>query len=286
MIMKFASYTIFALAAAALVRAADTFYGLNYGIDEKNCPTVETMKTDFTAAKKYTNRIRTFTLSPCNQAQLALQATQALGMRIYLGMWIDRQDTFDREMAALKRVITSDVSNVDAIIVGSETLYRNETDPVTYQNWIKQVKDVVSGTGIKVTAADVYYKIPPEVVSVVDFVMMNAFPYWEGVAVEQAADILMDHYHYVKSIANGKDVKISETGWPSAGANFESAVPSIENENLYLRNVLCKAKQENVDIIYFSLKDEPYKGTEIERSFGILDANNKLKQGIDPTPSC
>lgn len=46
---------------------AQTFYGLNYGINENSCPTVDSLKSDFNVLKPYTNRVRTFTLSVCNQ---------------------------------------------------------------------------------------------------------------------------------------------------------------------------------------------------------------------------
>lgn len=104
---------------------------------------------------------------------MAVEATQALGMKLYLGMWIDRQDTFDLEMQALKQLVNNrDLSNVDAVIVGSEVLYRGDADIDTYANWIKQVKDVVGPKGVKVTFADVYYKIFPQIYNQVDFVMM------------------------------------------------------------------------------------------------------------------
>lgn len=106
-------------------------------------------------------------------ASLALQATQDLGMRIYLGMWIDRPDTFDKEMNALKNILANnDVSNVDGLIVGSEVLYRGDTDPQSLANYIKQVKELAAPHGIKVATADVYYKFPSVVVEQLDFLMM------------------------------------------------------------------------------------------------------------------
>lgn len=94
-------------------------------------------------------------------------------MRIYLGMWIDRPDTFTNEMNALKQILaTNNLSNVDAIIVGSEVLYRKDTDPNTFANYISQVKSLVAPKGINVTVADVYYTFTDVVVKELDFVMM------------------------------------------------------------------------------------------------------------------
>lgn len=152
----------------------DYFYGLNYGINQNACPSYEQIKGDFQTIKQYTNRVRTFSLSVCNQGQLALQAANELGMNIYLGMWIDTQATFDAEMAALTSLIGSgqSFSKVDAVIVGSEVLYRKDTDEQSFANYIQKVGQMVRPKGIKVTSADVYYEFPPVVVAQLDFLMM------------------------------------------------------------------------------------------------------------------
>ena len=152
------------------------FYGLNYGLNQNACPSYENIKADFAEIKKYTNRVRTFSLSVCNEGALALQAANELGMNIYLGMWIDRPDTFNSEIAALEAILANSqqeaLDKVDAIIVGSEVLYREDTDENTLANWIGAVGDLVKPKGISVTTADVYYKFPPVVVEKLDFLMM------------------------------------------------------------------------------------------------------------------
>ncbi|KAI8972513.1 glycoside hydrolase superfamily [Pilobolus umbonatus] len=256
---------------------AEEFYGLNYGINPDACPSLEKVKEDYTKIKEYTDRVRSFSLHVCDEGQLALQASQSLGMRIYLGMWIDRPDTFDAEMNALKTIVENDdLSNVDAIIVGSEVLYRGDTDENTLANYIAEVKKLVGSKGVPVTSSDVYYKIPPVVVDQVDFVMMNAFPYWEGVNVEQGAEVLLNHYNYVVSIAHGKPVFISETGWPSDGGDFGASVASPENQKIYLRTVLCAAQKRGISVLWYSAFDQPYRGG-VEAHWGIMNENGQLK---------
>jgi glucan 1,3-beta-glucosidase len=56
----------------------------------------------------------------------------------------------------------------------------------------------------------------------------------------------------------------------------------------YLRQVLCESRKRGVDMLYFSAVDEPYK-PGVESSFGIMDANYKLKPPItmqDLTQPC
>ncbi|KAI9266774.1 glycoside hydrolase superfamily [Phascolomyces articulosus] len=269
-----------------MVAGADVFYGLNYGIEKDHCPTLETMKKDFAAIKKYTNRVRTFSLHICNQADMALEAAQALGMQLYLGMWLDRQDTFDLEIQALKQVLAKhDFSNVDAIIAGSEVLYRKDADENTLANWVKEVKQLVQPKGVKVTNAETFNRLSQKVMSELDFVSMNAFPYWEGVAINEATQTLASHYELVKGLAGGKSVMITETGWPSGGDNFGPAVPSIENQNKYIGQVLCWSRKNNVNLLYFSAFEEAYK-PGVEGHFGVMDSNGNVKKGINLNPTC
>jgi glucan 1,3-beta-glucosidase len=110
------------------------------------------------------------------------------------------------------------------------------------------------------------------------YVIRNAFSYWEGVPVEQGAAKLFEHYDYVVSIAQGKLVRISETGWPAGGANFGVSIVSPENQALYLKNVLCESRRRNIDLIYFAAADEPYKCADCR--WGVLDNNYSLKSTL------
>ncbi|CAO3652897.1 unnamed protein product [Mucor fragilis] len=275
------------LSILSTAAAQNYFYGLNYGINQNACPSYETIKAEFAQIKKYTNRVRTFSLSVCNEGALALRAANELGMNIYLGMWIDRPDTFDAEMAALKAILANtqqeSLDKVDAIIVGSEVLYRKDTDENSLANYIGTVRDLIQPKGIPVTTADVYYEFPPVVVEKLDFLLMNAFPYWEGVTADQGVSTLMAHYDsVVQQKANGKPVRIGETGWPSAGGNFGASVASSANQKLYLSNVLCVTRQRNIDMLYFSARDEPYKAG-VEAYWGVMYSNFTLKSNLPAT---
>ncbi|CAM0134980.1 glycoside hydrolase 3 protein [Umbelopsis sp. WA50703] len=262
-------------------RAGDAFYALNYGIDQNNCPSLDFVKQQLTTIKPYTSRIKTFSVTACNQGDLVLQATQSLGLRIHLGIWVSADvNTFQAEQAKLIELAHAhSFNNVDGVIVGSETQYRGDVSPETLADMISQVKQSLAAAGVNVpvATADVYYKLDPVIVAQVDFVMMNAFPYWEGVAVENAVSTLFEHYDYMKSLAGDKPVLIGETGWPTRGANFGAAVPSISNQETFLKGVLCQVRQRNIQMCYFEGQDELYKADDVERSWGFLDSNGNLK---------
>lgn len=153
--------------------ASNIFYGLNYGINKEACPTLESVKKDFRVLSKYTNTIRIYSVKDCNLGELALKASQANRMRLYLGMWVDKTDSFDQELYALQNLILSNgLYNVEGIIVGSEVMYRDDVPSETLVDHINKVKMLVQEKNVPVTTSDVYYKFYPNIVDAVDFLMM------------------------------------------------------------------------------------------------------------------
>ncbi|CAO3688338.1 unnamed protein product [Umbelopsis ramanniana] len=282
---------LFALVAASLFtvssafviqkRDSNTFHAINYGIDQNDCPTLSSIKQQLTTLKAYTTRIKTFTLTGCDEGNLIMQATQSLGLRIYLGLWVGSDaNAFEAEKNKLIELAHAySFSNVDGIVVGSEALYRGDVSPETLAGYISDVKKSLSGAGVNVpvATADVYYKWDPAVVAQVDFLMMNAFPYWEGVTVDNAVSTLFNHYDHVQSLSTGKPVVIGETGWPTHGSSFEAAVASVPNQETYMKGVLCQVRQRNIKLCWFEGLDEAYKGSDVEGNWGFLDASGNPK---------
>jgi GPH family glycoside/pentoside/hexuronide:cation symporter len=87
-------------------------------------------------------------------------------------------------------------------------------------------------------------------------------------------------YDMVKTAAKGKEVIITETGWPDSGENMQSAMPSPENTMKYLIASNEWAKEERIAMFNFSSFDEPWKvhhEGEVGQSWGIWDKNENLK---------
>ncbi|GAA5800265.1 glycoside hydrolase superfamily [Helicostylum pulchrum] len=260
-----------------VIAGSNAFYGLNYGVNTNACPTLEDVKHDFRAISQYTNIVRIYSVKDCDLGDLALKASRATKLRLYLGMWVDKTDSFDKELSALKRISESNpFYNVEAVIVGSEVMYRDDLQSSELVDRIGKVKELLASQGTKVTTADVYYKFTPEIIDAIDFVMMNAFTYWEGVPIEAAPDTLLEHYRHVQSISNGKLVRISETGWPDQGNQNKESIPTPENQKDFMLKTLCKTKEQGIEMIWFSAIDETYK-PGVESHFGLLDSTRKLK---------
>jgi len=129
-------------------------------------------------------------------------------------------------------------------------------------DYIQRVKQALPG--VQVGYVDAYYKYleHPKLAEACDVLLVNCYPFWEGYNVEKATLHLNQMYQVTSEIAKGKQVIITETGWPNAGETIDEAVPSEKNGMQYLVNAQNWAKKDKVDLFYFSSFDESWKMKE------------------------
>lgn len=202
-----------------------------------------------------------------------------MGLKVMMGAWIGKDsEQNNKEIDSLIKLIKE--GNVDVASVGNEVLFRGDQTEETILNYIKQVKNNTSG--IPVCYVDTYYEYinHPKLVEASDKILINCYPFWEGANIEHAGIYLQEMYNKTKAIANGKEIIITETGWPSKGDATGEAVPSNENQIIYFIEAKTWSTQAGVSLFYFSSFDESWKvhsegwaGT----SWGLWDQNEKLK---------
>lgn len=167
--------------------------------------------------------------------------------------------------------------DVDLAVVGDENLMWETASESRMLTYIRRVKKA----GIPTTTSEGWEELlaHPAVVREVDVVVMNVFPFWEGIARDDSVDYIDAAYRKVKARAGGKEV-IVETGWPSAGEPEREAVPSSENAGAYLREFDSWARANGVRYFYFEAIDEPWKRrTEgsVGPHWGLWDRDGKMK---------
>jgi glycoside/pentoside/hexuronide:cation symporter, GPH family len=225
----------------------------------------------------HTKWIRVFSCT--NGHEKIPKIAKEMGFKTMVGAWINNQlKENDQEIKSLIQLIKNNF--VDVAAVGNEVLYRNELNEKEIINYINQVKK--SSNNIPVGYVDTYYEFTnrPELVAACDVILANCYPFWEGANIKIAGFYLQEMYRKTLEISQGKKVIITETGWPSKGEIIGEAVPSKENVmNYYIKTQLW-AKNENLDIFYFSSFDESWKlhsegwaGT----SWGLWDINENFK---------
>ncbi|KAJ5372840.1 Glycoside hydrolase superfamily [Penicillium concentricum] len=213
----------------------------------------------FTSARLYTMIQGGTTNGPIEAIPAAIKEKTTL----LLGLWASGGD-MSNEIAALTTAISTYgdafTDLVVGISVGSEDLYRNSVigvksnagpgvEPAELADYINQVRSAISGTslsGAPIGHVDTWNSWTngsnAAVVEAVDWLGFDGYPYYENTdpnSIDDAKALFNKGVEKTKAIAGGKEVWITETGWPTSGATENLAVASIPNAKQYWDEVAC-----------------------------------------------
>lgn len=227
--------------------------------------------------KPYTKWIRTFSCTDGNE-QIPILAKE-YGLKTLVGAWLG-DDPIINEDEINGLINLTNQGCVDIAAVGNEVMYREDLSEDELIDYINRAKSAIPNT--PVGYVDAYYEFTdrPKITDVCDVILANCYPFWEGCSLEYSLVYMKQMYFQAMSAANGKKVIITETGWPSQGANLEGAFPSYENALKYFINAQNWSNDENIEMFYFSSFDESWKvGSEgdVGAFWGLWDKDEKLK---------
>ncbi|HSL88199.1 MAG TPA: glycosyl hydrolase family 17 protein [Ignavibacteriaceae bacterium] len=202
-------------------------------------------------------------------------------IKTLVGAWLGNdKEKNEKEIESIIKVAKDGYA--DIVAVGNEVLLRGDLTEDEIIKHIQKVKQEI--TNVPVGYVDAYYEFVnhPLICSVCDVILANCYPFWEGYPLEHSLSYLKNMYYQAVSAAKGKKVIISETGWPNLGTPDRNAVPSYENALRYFINTFTWAKQENIDVFYFSSFDETWKiekEGDVGAYWGLWDKDGNLKFG-------
>jgi glucan endo-1,3-beta-D-glucosidase len=262
------------LALALSIAAAEAAHqGFNYGSTKSDGSyNLEAdFKTEFQTAKNLVGTsgftsARLYTMiqgGTANDPIQAIPAAIAEDTSLLLGLWTSGGN-IDNEIAALKSAINTYgeafTKLVVGISVGSEDLYRNSVtgaknkagvgiNPDELVTYIKQVKSAISGTtlsGASIGHVDTWdawtNSSNSAVINEIDWLGFDGYPYFQTTmanGIDQGKSLFDDAVAKTKAVANGKEVWITETGWPVSGPTEGDAVASLANAKQYWDQVGC-----------------------------------------------
>jgi hypothetical protein len=205
------------------------------------------------------------------------------GLKAALGAWISA-DLLANEREIANLITAAKAGEADMLIVGSEVLLRGDLPEADLIAYIDRVKQELPE--IPVGYADTYGILlsHPDLIDAVDLVFANYYPYWEGISIDMAVAAIHGWHERMTVAAKGKQVIVSETGWPSGGNTVGHAVPSFENASFFFLNFISWAKANNIDYFYFEAFDESWKATDDhpqEAYWGIWDKDGNLKPAME-----
>lgn len=227
--------------------------------------------------KPYAGWIRSFSCIEGNEniPRIAHQN----GMKTLVGAWLgDDLELNEQEIEGL--IALAKEGCVDVAAVGNEVMYRGDLTEEQLIGYINRVKEALPH--IPVGYVDAYYEFShrPNITEVCDVILTNCYPYWEGCPIEHSFHHMVSMFESAKHAGQGKRVIITETGWPSEGGFLKGAIASNENAIRYFIESQSWAKQNDIELFYFSSFDESWKvGPEgaVGAYWGLWDKNEKLK---------
>lgn len=275
--------TVIAALAASLPLTTAYWTGFNIGANnaDGSCKTTAQWTTAFNKLKglpQHITSVRLYASSDCNTLANAVPAALNTGTKILVGVWAEDVNHFEAEKKALLNAISAHGKDwIIAITVGSEDLYRKDSNPNTLANRIYDVRGMVRSVGVQAEVGHVdtwtaWVDGANEVViKASDFIGMDGYPYFQNAAIGNAEKVFFDSLQATRDAVNrvspGKWVWITETGWPVSGPNSGAAVASVKNAQQYWRAVACRSFKE-VHVFWYA-----YQDYHQSPSFGVFDKN-------------
>ena len=227
----------------------------------------------------YTNAVRSFSCT--NGNELIPQIAKQKGLKTIVGAWIGKdKKRNEKEIEGLIRLAKTGF--VDIAAVGNEVLLRGDISEVELIEYINLVKNELKVLNIPVCYVDTYYEYSkrPNLAAISDIILINCYPFWEGANIDNSLLQLRQMYAITQKIANGKEIIITETGWPSQGGAIKDANSTKLNAMKYFIQTQQWAKTENIEMFHFSSFDETWK-VNVEGAlgarWGIWDKDENLK---------
>jgi exo-beta-1,3-glucanase (GH17 family)/cellulose synthase/poly-beta-1,6-N-acetylglucosamine synthase-like glycosyltransferase len=239
------------------------------------------IRADLKAIAPYTRAIRTYSSS--GVARLIPPIAAEFGLKVTVGAWVGKNVTCEDKVSNQREIRAAlDLArrnrNVNALVVGNETIYRGD---LTIDQLIGLIREVKQSSPVPVTTGEIgsVWLEHPELASAVDFVAAHVLPYWNGIEASHAVDHTINFYGMLRRALPGKRIVIAEFGWPSAGYNFQAAVPGRDEQAKVLRDFVRQAQAFGIDYNIVEAIDQPWKTAEggVGPYWGIFDASLQAK---------
>jgi len=223
------------------------------------------------------NWIRSFSCTEGNEFIPAIAKDYGLGTMV--GVWLG-DDLEKNEIELANGIEIANAGHADILAIGNEVLLRGDLTEGQLIAYINRAKEAVAEVDVGYVDAYFEFNAHPRISSACDVILANCYPFWEGCPAEHALLYMKEMYRSAQRAANGKKVIISETGWPNIGTPTDGAIPSLENAIKYFVDTQRWAKEDDIEIFYFSSFDEAWKVDaegDVGAYWGLWDKDGKPK---------
>jgi exo-beta-1,3-glucanase (GH17 family) len=239
----------------------------------------ERVDADLALLARYFTCVRTYSVTGFDDVP---PMAQKHGLKLMLGAWVSADAAATRlEIEKLISTANQYPDVVQSVVIGNEALLRKEISGQQLAELITEVKGRVQQP---VTYADVweFWLKHPQVAPVVDFITIHLLPYWEDdpAGIDDAIEHVADVRERFGRLVAPKDIFIGETGWPSAGRQRETAVPSRANQARFMRGFIARAEHSGWTYNLIEAFDQPWKRQNegaVGGYWGLFDADRQDK---------
>lgn len=205
------------------------------------------------------------------------------GLKVTLGAWLGRDDARNRLEIAEAAALSRRHANVERILAGNETMLRGE---IALARLVEHLRELRRLSRVPVSTSEPWHVwlANPSLADEVDFIAAHILPYWEGIPAAVAADYVLRRGDELRAAFPGKEIVLTEVGWPSDGTVRGGARPSKVNQGLFLRRFLPQAEASGLDYYVIEAFDQPWKMTlegHTGAYWGVYDAARRSKATLD-----
>jgi len=282
---------------AATTRAiADHSPGVTYnGLHSTENPTPEQVTDDLRRVKQHFGVIRTYYAQFGGGAVDVGKVAADVGLEVLLGLYLypDHPDWIAKDYDQFVKPAISR-GNVIGILIGNE----DSDQLATVKDYLTKARSDFPQTPVGSSQTAGFWLTDPraaEIVALVDFIAVNIYPAWDwqkadadlqpiGVTPQSGFDSFHATYDRVAAMYPGKQVVVTETGWPTSyGTLLSKQFPiGISNAGTYLKLAMTWAKTSDppVNLYVYGMFDPRYGvglGSLFNYHFGLVDSEGKAK---------
>lgn len=255
--------------------------------------------------------LRMYDANAAAATTLRLIRTHRLPLRLILGAWLGPEPDATTRTANRGRIDAAiQLSRqypdlVLAVHAGNETQVSWTDHPLPAAKLINYLRELRAAVSQPVSTADDFKfwlsDAAPAVAAECDFIMLHAYPAWNGVALAEAVPWTADVYRRTLRRFPAHPVILAETGWPTRhdptrqGPGEEGSLIKGETspaaQASYLKQHYAWADAAGVVTLLFEAFDESWKGRgaaggpdEAEKNWGVFTADRRPKPAVSALP--